>query len=242
MASTQENNSATTQTSRQPMKKILAISALILMTVCSLSKDVCAQSLFVWGNVKWATGNPAIGIEVRLLQNNGMVKSTAYTDQTGSYAFFAIEGRPADYDVVAYSRGRVLGQTRVPAISPGGQVPEITLTRRTLRVNVVAAPETVAVGQKTVITVTVRDENGQPVPNATATISAGGGKFLGPGESYDPQSRLHGPYSATGNTDTRGIYTTSWVCNPCAPGYGLRVEGTKDGYIISAADLTIAIK
>jgi hypothetical protein len=224
------------------MKKHLAILALTLVTLGILSRNVCGQSLFVWGNVKWATGYPAIAIEVRLVQNDNTVRSTAYTNQTGSYAFFGIEGRPSDYYVMVYSRGSVLGQIRVPEIPVGRQVPEIRLTSKILKVSVVAVPETVAVGQKTVITVTVRDENGQPVPNATTTISAGGGKFLSPGESYDPTSRLHGPYTATGLTDTRGIYATSWVCNPCARAYGLRVEGSKDNYIMSASDLTIDIR
>jgi hypothetical protein len=100
---------------------------------------------------------------------------------------------------------------------------------------------TVATGQKTVIIVTVKDENGRPFPNVRTIISAGGGKFLRSGETYNQKSRLHGPYKTTGLTDMHGIYQTSWVCNPCARGYGLRVEGNKDGYITSTFDLMVNI-
>ncbi len=127
-------------------------------------------------------------------------------------------------------------------IQPVQPQPDIRLARRALRVSAGAEPKTVTLGQKTVITVKVQDENGQPVPNATATISAGGGKFLGPDESYDPRGNLQGPYTATGLTDTDGVYTTSWVCNPCARAYGLRVEGAKDRYMTGTADLTIEIQ
>jgi hypothetical protein len=217
------------------------IAVLILIAICTFSDDVRAQSLFLWGNVKWASNNPAIGIEIRLVRDDKQVRSTVYTDRTGSYAFFGIEGRPSDYVVVAYSRGSVIGQIRVPAISVGGQVPEMRLTSRMLRISAVATPKTVAPGQRTVLTVTVKDENGRPVPDATTTISAGGGKFLGPAEPFNPKDRLHGPYKTDGQTDAGGLYETSWVCNPCARAYGLRVESGKDGYILSAFDLTINI-
>lgn len=224
------------------MKKYLPILTLALVMLSIPSKSVYGQSLFIWGNVKWATGYPAVGVEVRLVKKNEMVMSKVYTDQSGSYAFFGIRGRPSDHYVKVYSRGNLLANRKLEQVPIGGHVPEIRLFSKVLRMTAVALPKTVAKGQKTVIIVTVKDENGRPLPNVRTTIFAGGGKFLRAGESYNPKSRLQGPYKATGKTDSRGIYQASWVCNPCSRGYGLRVEGDKDGFITSTFDLMVNIR
>lgn len=223
------------------MKQYLLVLVSRLTMLGIVLNTVFGQSPLFWGNVKWASGYPATAVEVRLVRNDETV-STVYTDQAGSYAFFGIKGRPSDYDVMVYNRESLLGQIRVPEMPAGRQIPDIKLTGQTLRAKVVAVPGTVGVGQKTLITVTVLDRNGIPVPNVRITISAGGGKFLDPKEPYNPRSRLQGPYRAQGLTSTKGMYATSWVCNPCAGGYVLNIEGNKDYYIPSAFDLTVHIR
>lgn len=223
------------------MKQRLILLSTVLLMVGTHSHDVAGQSPFLWGYVKWATGYPAMGMEVRLVRN-GAVKSSVYSDQAGSYAFFGIDGRPSEFSVMVYSRESILGQIRVPDIPAGRQLPDITLTGQVLRAKVAAVPSTVTAGQKTVITVTVQDGSGRPISDVNVTVSAGGGKFLSPVESYDPRSRLQGPYRTTGLTNASGSYTTAWACNPCAAAYVLRVEGTKNYYILSASDLRIEVR
>ncbi len=103
-----------------------------------------------------------------------------------------------------------------------------------LKLYVLVVPESVTRGEKTAITITIRDQNSLPLPNARVSISAGGGKFLEPDESFDPKSYLHSPDTATGLTNLDGSYTTWWVCNPCATGYGMIVEASKNGFSTSS--------
>jgi hypothetical protein len=223
------------------MKKHCAVLLLTLMPLGIFLKDIRGQSPFLRGNVKWATGYPAIAVEVRLVQNQKKIQSV-YTDQAGSYAFFGVEGRPSEYTVVVYRQKSILGESKVPEVTASRQIRDIVLTDQTLMAKVVALPETVVAGQRAVIRVTVLDRYGNPVPSVSITVSAGGGKFLKPGETFDPRSRLHSPYEAIGTTNAIGAYVTSWVCNPCARGYGLVVEANKDYYMPTGLNLTINVK
>jgi len=224
------------------MKTKLTLFAMTLAVLCFPGKDIQSQSLFAWGNVRWSTGSPAIGVEVKLMLHNGEMKSHMYTDQTGSYAFFGIDGQPSDHYVMVLSGGSLLKTQMLYGVFRSGRIPMITLSAKLLKTYAFASPDPIATGQATLITVAITDEMGQPVPGVTTTISAGGGKFLRTREIFNPRSRLHGPYVATGTTDNQGIYKTSWVCNPCARGYGLRVESRKNGYINSALDITVNIR
>jgi thiol-disulfide isomerase/thioredoxin len=102
-------------------------------------------------------------------------------------------------------------------------------------------PPSVSTSEATTILVTVKDGAGVPVQGASVIVSAGGGKFLRPGEAFDPHSRLHSPYKATGLTDQNGTYATGWVCNPCAGGYGMTVEATKVGFPGARANFLVRI-
>lgn len=114
---------------------------------------------------------------------------------------------------------------------------------RRIQLSAVANPPTVASSEKTSISVMVRDADGAPLRDANVKLSAGGGKFLSSiSESYDPKSRLHGPYSVDGKTDGAGLFTTWWVCNPCATAYVLSVEATKPDYLGGKSELTINIR
>jgi WD40 repeat protein len=110
-------------------------------------------------------------------------------------------------------------------------------------VEVSGKPQTVAPGEKTTITVTVRAGDRSLMPGAKVTISAGGGKFLPKADSpFDPKDRLHGPFSATGTTNEQGQWTTWWVCNPAASGYVLGIEASKEGHTSGKAKHVIPIK
>lgn len=90
---------------------------------------------------------------------------------------------------------------------------------------------------------TVRAGDRSLLPDAKVTTSAGGGKFFPkPDTPFDPKDRLHGPFSATGTTNEKGQFTTWWVCNPAAPGYGLNIEASKEGHTSGKAEYTIRIK
>jgi len=115
--------------------------------------------------------------------------------------------------------------------------------RNQILFEVVGNPRTVARGEKTTLTVTVRAGDRSVLPGAKVTISAGGGKFLPKADTpFDPKDRLHGPYSATGATDQKGQFTTWWVVNPATRGYVLDVEASKEGYSGGKTTYTIRIK
>lgn len=121
--------------------------------------------------------------------------------------------------------------------------PESQTGKSQILVEVSGNPKTVAPGEKTTLTVTVRAADGTPLSGANVTVSAGGGKFLPSADtSFDPESRLHSPYSATGTTDKQGQFTTWWVCNPCAAGYVLSVEASKGEDVSPRTEHRIVIK
>jgi hypothetical protein len=104
-------------------------------------------------------------------------------------------------------------------------------------------PKSVAAGEKTTITVTVRAGDRSLLPGAKVTIKAGDGKFLPKADTpFDPKDRLHEPYSATGTTDEKGNFTTWWVCNPAAAGYAMNIEASKEGHTSGKTEQIIKIK
>jgi hypothetical protein len=117
------------------------------------------------------------------------------------------------------------------------------IPKQQIIVEVSGRPQMISPGEKTTITVTVRDGDRSLLSGAKVTISAGGGKFLPKADTqFDPKGRLQEPYSATGTTNDKGQFTTWWVCNPAAPGYGLGIEASKEGYTGGKAEHTIRIK
>ena len=112
-----------------------------------------------------------------------------------------------------------------------------------IMLEVVNTPGTIAAGEKTTITVTVRDGDHNLLSGANVAISAGGGRFLPTADApFDPKDRLHGPYSAAGTTDQKGQLTTWWVVNPAASGYGLSITASKEGYTDGTTELAIKLK
>ena len=107
------------------MKKYLSIVLLLILFGVFL-KYAYGDPPFVWGIVKWSTGSPAIGLEVKLVRN-GVVAARAYTNQAGRYAFFGIAGQPSDYLVMVYYQDRVLAESKLPALTIGSQAPDMTV-------------------------------------------------------------------------------------------------------------------
>jgi hypothetical protein len=117
------------------------------------------------------------------------------------------------------------------------------LPKEQIIVEVSGNPRTVATGEKTTVTVTVRAGDRSLLQGAKVTVSAGGGKFLPKSDTpFNPKERLQGPYSATGTTDEKGQFTTWWVCNPGAAGYTLGVEASKESHTTGKAEWTIQVK
>ncbi|MHC4330721.1 MAG: hypothetical protein ACYSWW_21665 [Planctomycetota bacterium] len=113
---------------------------------------------------------------------------------------------------------------------------------RRISLSALPQPESVSPGQRTCITIVALDGNGNPLPETSIRVSAGGGRFLRENETYDPRSRLHSPYYATGKTDSEGRFKTYWACNPCAGGYVMAAEAEKDGFTSGKTEFTISIK
>jgi hypothetical protein len=109
------------------MKKYFAKLALLTFILSIFATNVLGQSqLFVWGDVRWSTGYPAIGLEVRLIRNstNAIVRRS-YTNPAGRYAFYGIAGRPSDYSLHVYTGNSMRGGIRVPNLPIGGKVRDI---------------------------------------------------------------------------------------------------------------------
>jgi hypothetical protein len=106
-------------------------------------------------------------------------------------------------------------------------------------------PTTVVPRERTTITVIVRDERRNLVPQARVTVAAGGGVFLPePTTPIPPVSHPHGdPVPATGLTDHSGRFQTGWVelVNPGAPGYEMDIEASKAGFTSGKAGLLIRV-
>ena len=101
----------------------------------------------------------------------------------------------------------------------------------------------VAVGEKATLYVTVKDKEGMVIEDAIVLISSGGGKFLeSDNTTYDPATRLHGPYSVSGKTKPTGVFTSWWVCKPCAKAYVMTVTVSKEGFKNKKSELTVNIK
>lgn len=101
----------------------------------------------------------------------------------------------------------------------------------------------VAVGEKITLYVNVKGKDGMVIEDATVLISSGGGKFLESNNTiYDSATRLHGPYSVSGKTKLTGVFTSWWVCKPCAESYVMSVTVSKKGYKTRKSKLTVNIK
>jgi hypothetical protein len=133
--------------------------------------------------------------------------------------------------------------TETAVAEPVGVTTEPPLSKGALHVRANPRRASVATSEKETIDVNVVDDDGRPVPSASVSINAGGGKFLASEtENYDPAARLHSPYSASGTTDANGTFTTWWVCSPCAPAYGMTARATKDSYTGGEAELTVRVQ
>lgn len=108
------------------MKKFFKKATFILIILIIFPNTAFSQQLFIWGNVKWNTGTPAIGIELRLVKNN-ITQAIGYTNQAGRYAFFDINGQPLEYMLMVFSGNANLSQISLANIPVGGRVPDIEI-------------------------------------------------------------------------------------------------------------------
>ena len=102
---------------------------LLLATLLVITPLAALAQPFLVGTVRWDDGNPARGMEVRLLRGNQTVAET-FTDQEGFYAFHGIQGQPGDFHIDVLSASGKLTSQPVPVpplLQPGSQVPDITL-------------------------------------------------------------------------------------------------------------------
>jgi hypothetical protein len=112
------------------MKGKFAVSVFLISIIGGvfIMSALGQPSLFLWGNVRWNTGSPAVGLEVRLIHvSTRNIVARAYTNQIGRFAFFGIGGQPSDYFLQACIGNTVRGGTGLPALPIGGQAPDIII-------------------------------------------------------------------------------------------------------------------
>ena len=96
---------------------IVTLALLLLWPVGALSQP----PLFFSGAIKWTTGNPAIGIEARLVQG-GAVKDRAFTNQAGLFSFYSLKGQPHEYTLELYQGRNLLKNVPLQGVPVGGQI------------------------------------------------------------------------------------------------------------------------
>jgi len=107
----------------QHYKRILLI---ILVVGSLLPAKVSAQSSNIRGKVKWITGSPAIGLEVKLQQNNRVIAITS-TNERGLYAFFNINVPLQEFSVIVSDSYRILKEQQITGSGPNKKLPDITI-------------------------------------------------------------------------------------------------------------------
>jgi hypothetical protein len=98
----------------------------VILVLCLLPLAAAAQTPFLWGTLRWRSGDPANAVQVRLVRG-GAVQATALSNPAGRYAFFNQPGTPSEYTLQVVKNGQVAQQVRVPQVPVGGQVPDIVV-------------------------------------------------------------------------------------------------------------------
>jgi len=76
--------------------------------------------------VIWVTGAPAIGLEIKLQQNDRVLAIT-YTNERGLYGFFNINTPLHELVVIVSDSYRVLKEERITEVGFNGELPEIAI-------------------------------------------------------------------------------------------------------------------
>ena len=108
------------------MLKYKGVLLFILVIGLLLFTDALAQSPSLRGKVRWVTGAPAIGLEVKIQQNNRVVAIT-YTNERGLYAFFNINTPLHGVVVIVSDSYRVLKEKRITGDGSNEKIPDIVI-------------------------------------------------------------------------------------------------------------------
>lgn len=108
------------------MKKCKATLLFVLVCGFLLSTVALSQPSNFRGKLTWATGAPAIGLEIKL-QQNGNVLGITYTNERGLYAFFNINAPRNGLVIIVSDSYRVLKEVSITGIEPNGELPDIAL-------------------------------------------------------------------------------------------------------------------
>ncbi len=115
--------------------------------------------------------------------------------------------------------------------NPAKTPPDQPVSGGQIAVTATANPPVVSPHQQTTINVYVLDSQGQPLPSAIVTLSAGGGGFIGSGTT-----------TVSGQTDSSGAFQGHWSCDYCARAYVGSVRVTKTGYLEAKSDWRVDIQ
>jgi len=108
------------------MQQCKTFLLFILVFVVLMSTDALAQSSSLRGKVRWVTGAPAIGLEIKLQQNDKVLAIT-YTNESGLYAFFNINTPLHGLLVIVSDSFRVLKEERITEVGPNGKLQDIAI-------------------------------------------------------------------------------------------------------------------
>ncbi|MHB8808714.1 MAG: hypothetical protein ACYC9M_01705 [Desulfobulbaceae bacterium] len=108
------------------MLRYTVLFLLVFAIAVFFATDAMAQDSPLRGKVIWASGAPAIGLEVKV-QVNSSVLATAFTNENGLYAFFESSLPRRDFTIVIADRNRVLKEVTVAGPEGDGTIPVIIL-------------------------------------------------------------------------------------------------------------------
>lgn len=105
-------------------KKIFFLAAIFLGIL--IAADALCQNSSLRGKVVWASGAPAVGLEIKLNQNNRVI-ATTYTNDRGLYAFFNINIPSDEMVIVVADRNRILKEQPLSDNGSTSIIPDIVL-------------------------------------------------------------------------------------------------------------------
>jgi hypothetical protein len=96
---------------------LVTLALLLIWPVSALTQS----PLFFSGAIKWSTGNPAVGMEAKLVQGDA-VRARAFTNPAGLFGFYGLQGQPREYTLEIYQGGKFLKNVPLQGVPVGGQV------------------------------------------------------------------------------------------------------------------------
>ncbi len=109
---------------RKRLRATLLVGLIVL--IAAMSSAISQSQVFLKGTVKWSSGVPAQGLEVRLVGKNNLPLSV-FTDSSGYFAFYDVTGQPGNFRINVLTAGGIVADMPVGNVPVGGTAHEIIL-------------------------------------------------------------------------------------------------------------------